>query len=102
MRIPVVSVTPCAVAEVVGWRRGFPATDPAGQDPSPLEDAVTGALFTEEIIEVATSDGGYVEYHFDDPTVEDLVTLGLLEPRGLALDLDSVIESAQMANVDVR
>ena len=44
--------------------------DLVGQDLSGLEDAVTGSLFTLEIIEAATSGGGYVEYHFDDPSVE--------------------------------
>ncbi len=44
--------------------------DLVGQNLSNLEDAVTGALFVQEIIEVAASGGGYVEYHFDDPSVE--------------------------------
>ncbi len=40
------------------------------QDLSGLEDQFTGALFVQELIAAARSGGGYVEYHFDDPSIE--------------------------------
>ena len=41
-----------------------------GQDLSGLEDQFTGALYVQELIAAARSGGGYVEYHFDDPSIE--------------------------------
>ena len=41
-----------------------------GQDLSGLEDQFTGALYVQELIAAAKSGGGYVEYHFDDPSIE--------------------------------
>lgn len=40
------------------------------QDLSGLKDQFTGAPFVEELIAAANSGGGYVEYHFDDPSIE--------------------------------
>ena len=50
------------------WHGGNPAL--VDQDLSGLKDQVSGALFVQELIAAAKSGGGYVEYHFDDPTVE--------------------------------
>ena len=40
------------------------------QDLSGLKDQFTGAPFVQELIAAANSGGGYVEYHFDDPSIE--------------------------------
>ena len=41
-----------------------------GQDLSGLVDPITGARFVQELIAAARSGGGYVQYHFDDPSIE--------------------------------
>ena len=40
------------------------------QDLSGVVDALTGAPYVQELIAAARSGGGYVEYHFDDPSIE--------------------------------
>ena len=40
------------------------------QDLSGVADPVTGAPFVQELIAAARSGGGYVQYHFDDPSIE--------------------------------
>ncbi|MDE2926498.1 MAG: cache domain-containing protein [Acidobacteriota bacterium] len=52
---------------VIRWHGANPAS--VDQDLSGLEDQLTGALFAQELIAAAKAGGGYVEYHFDDPTV---------------------------------
>ena len=84
----------------------------ANLDGTEVEDLITSGL--SQPVGLALDPGAGKMYWTDGETkkiqranldgaeVEDLVASGLLEPRGLALDLDNVIESAQMANVNVR
>ena len=53
---------------VIRWHGGNAAL--VDQDLSGLEDQFTGALYVQELIAAAKAGGGYVEYHFDDPSIE--------------------------------
>lgn len=53
---------------IIRWHGANP--DLVDRDLSGVEDQITGDLFVQELIAAAKSDGGYVEYHFDDPSVQ--------------------------------
>ena len=55
-------------AGVIRWHGANPTL--VGEDLTDLKDQFTGALFVQELIAAAKSGGGYVEYHFDDPSIE--------------------------------
>ena len=52
---------------VIRWHGANTAL--VGQDLTGLQDQFTGALFVQELLAAAKSGGGYVEYHFDDPSI---------------------------------
>ncbi|MCY3776240.1 MAG: cache domain-containing protein [Candidatus Aminicenantes bacterium] len=68
---------------VIRWHGAY--ADLVGKDLSDRKDPVTGAPYVQELIAAAKSGGGFVEYHFDDPSIvgdEDHTSpkLGYVEP----------------------